>query len=296
MSAATGRTERSEGLGFPWGCITPMATACVSSPGTRTLTLVESLLSRLLRCREQPPVKLRIVKRLGQRTAQPLFLGAADVPPHRHRRDIRDSGNCPAAQTCDMVKPQDLSYLAYGQPLCRHREPSRKIREGPTVCGCPASPSPGPGPSHRLRTPLDDFAPARDGSTFHVWITLKTGAIFDPTILATILVNDPDLQEARSCRVRQPGHRAPEPFLRSSRGRPGRDRENPHQLVPSRRCPPPAPLGRTPATCRLRPIEPHHQLLVPAEPQASDPRPIIWAPRPHSPFASTLRYSPQSPS
>ena len=46
----------------------------------------------------------------------------------------------------------------------------------------------------RLQTPLDAFAPARDGSTFHVWITLETGAIFDPTILATILVNDPDLQ------------------------------------------------------------------------------------------------------
>ena len=42
----------------------------------------------------------------------------------------------------------------------------------------------------RLQAPLDAFAHARDDSTFHVWITLET----DPTILATILVNDPDLQ------------------------------------------------------------------------------------------------------
>ena len=38
MNAATARAERSEGLGFPRDCITPVATACVSSPGTRTLT------------------------------------------------------------------------------------------------------------------------------------------------------------------------------------------------------------------------------------------------------------------
>ena len=39
MSAATARAERSEGLGFPRDCITPVATACVSSLGTRTHTL-----------------------------------------------------------------------------------------------------------------------------------------------------------------------------------------------------------------------------------------------------------------
>ena len=38
MSASTGRAERSESLGFTRDCITPVATACVSSPGTRTLT------------------------------------------------------------------------------------------------------------------------------------------------------------------------------------------------------------------------------------------------------------------
>ena len=38
MSASVGRAERSEGLGFPRNCITPVATACVSSPGTRTVT------------------------------------------------------------------------------------------------------------------------------------------------------------------------------------------------------------------------------------------------------------------
>ena len=37
MCAATGRAERSEGLGFPRDCITPVATTCVSSPGTRRL-------------------------------------------------------------------------------------------------------------------------------------------------------------------------------------------------------------------------------------------------------------------
>ena len=42
MSAATGQAERSEGLGFPRDCVTPVATACVSSPGTRMLTLARA--------------------------------------------------------------------------------------------------------------------------------------------------------------------------------------------------------------------------------------------------------------
>ena len=44
------------------------------SPGTRTLTLVESFLSRLLRCRKQPPVKLR-AQVLDTRTKARLVVG-----------------------------------------------------------------------------------------------------------------------------------------------------------------------------------------------------------------------------
>ena len=50
--------------------------------------------------------------------------------------------------------------------------------------------------AHRLvrsQTSLDAFNPAPDGFTFHVWITLETGAIFDSTILATITAEDPAL-------------------------------------------------------------------------------------------------------
>ena len=45
ISAATGKAERSEGVGFPRDCITPVATARVSSPGTRTLTGGETRIS-----------------------------------------------------------------------------------------------------------------------------------------------------------------------------------------------------------------------------------------------------------
>lgn len=45
----------------------------------------------------------------------------------------------------------------------------------------------------RSSTTLDAFAPAPDGSTFHVWITLETGAIFDPTVAASISAHHPGL-------------------------------------------------------------------------------------------------------
>ena len=45
----------------------------------------------------------------------------------------------------------------------------------------------------RSRTTLDAFAPAPDGFTFHVWITLESGAIFDSTVAASISARHPGL-------------------------------------------------------------------------------------------------------
>lgn len=45
----------------------------------------------------------------------------------------------------------------------------------------------------RSRTTLDAFVTERGGFTFHVWITLETGAIFDPTIAASISAHYPGL-------------------------------------------------------------------------------------------------------
>lgn len=45
----------------------------------------------------------------------------------------------------------------------------------------------------RSRTNLDTFAPSCDGFTFHVWITLETGALFDPTVAASISALHPGL-------------------------------------------------------------------------------------------------------
>ena len=75
------------------------------------------------RCREQPPLQRRIIERLWQRPAHTLLLGAADVLAHRRRRHLQASRYRPGAQTRRVVQPQNLSYLAHGQPLVRHREP-----------------------------------------------------------------------------------------------------------------------------------------------------------------------------
>lgn len=63
MSAATGRAERLEGLAFPQDCITPVAIACVSSPGTRTLTY--PLGARGARPRQRWMI-MRSIRRCGQ--------------------------------------------------------------------------------------------------------------------------------------------------------------------------------------------------------------------------------------
>ena len=95
------------------------------------------------RRREQPPLERRIIERLGQRPAQTLHLGAADVLPHRRRRHLQASRYRPGAQTRSVMQPQNLSYLTHGQPPVRHRECLPENRESPTANDCPASLSSG---------------------------------------------------------------------------------------------------------------------------------------------------------
>ena len=48
---------------------------------------------------------------------------AAHVLPHRRWRHLQASRYRPGTQARRVVQPQNLSYLAHGQPLVRHREP-----------------------------------------------------------------------------------------------------------------------------------------------------------------------------
>ena len=82
------------------------------------------------RSRKQPVLKLPIVERLRQRPTKTVHLGPADVLAHRRGRRLHASGNRSNAHPRSVVQPQNLSYLAHGQPPLCHRGPSLKSQGG----------------------------------------------------------------------------------------------------------------------------------------------------------------------
>ena len=124
MSAATGRAERSEGRSFPRDCIIPAATACVPSPGTRTVTRAETGGNCSAEPWSQP------VREWDRRVTPPASLKPTPFPASRDSVLYGPNGRLPTVRFL-----RDITGSGRACPTVCRRRSTAAARERPgTLC------------------------------------------------------------------------------------------------------------------------------------------------------------------